>query len=136
MTTSRRRLARSRVVKVKRVYERPSSRDGLRFLVERLWPRGLRKAEVKVDGWVRDVAPSSRLRRWFGHDPSRWVEFQRRYFRELSASRAAWTPLVEAAERHRVTLIYSSHDTKHNNAVALLRFLRPRILARHRLRSR
>lgn len=111
-------------IRLKRVYQRPSTRDGLRFLVERLWPRGMKKTALKLDGWPRQVAPSSRLRRWFNHRPERWVEFQRRYFRELAARPDAWKPLLEAARRHRVTLVYSSHDTEHNNAVALLRYLR------------
>ena len=124
-------------INLKRVYERPSTRDGLRFLVERLWPRGMKKTSLKLDGWRRNVAPSSWLRRWFSHDPKRWVEFQRRYVRELAARPDAWKPLLEAARHHRVTLLYSSHDTKHNNAVALQRYLRTKLRAsRPRRRAR
>ena len=114
-------------ITLKRAYERPSTRDGLRLLVERLWPRGVKKTSLKLDGWLRNVAPSSSLRQWFSHDPKRWVEFQRRYFRELAANPGAWKPLLEAARRHRVTLVYSSHDMKHNNAVALQRYLRTKL---------
>jgi uncharacterized protein YeaO (DUF488 family) len=116
-------------IRLKRVYERPSTRDGLRFLVERLWPRGMKKTSLELDGWPRNVAPSSSLRQWFSHDPKRWVEFQRRYFRELAARPDAWRPLLEAARRHRVTLVYSSRDMKHNNAVALQRYLRTKLQA-------
>jgi uncharacterized protein YeaO (DUF488 family) len=107
------------MIRLKRVYEPPEAADGTRFLVERLWPRGMRKATLSLDGWLKDVAPSDALRRWFGHDPTRWQEFQRRYAAELDARPDAWRPIL-AADRHgTVTLLYSAHDTEHNNAVAL-----------------
>jgi len=111
------------MIQARRVYEPAATDDGIRVLVERLWPRGLRKDAFKMDEWLKDVAPSTELRRWFSHDPARWDEFRRRYFEELDAHRAVWEPLVEAARRGTLTLLYSSHDTQHNNAVALREYL-------------
>ena len=112
------------MITVKRAYEPAVASDGTRFLVERLWPRGVRKASFRIDGWLKDVAPSSELRQWFGHDPSKWTEFRHRYFRELDANPASWQPIREAAGHSKaVTLIYSAHDTEHNNAVALRDYL-------------
>jgi uncharacterized protein YeaO (DUF488 family) len=109
---------------VKRAYEPVSRADGLRFLVERLWPRGIAKADLPIDQWLKDVAPSTELRQWFGHDPDKWVEFRRRYFRELDSRPEAWKPIASATRRGgTVTLVYSSRDTQHNNAVALLDYL-------------
>lgn len=96
---------------------------GRAFLVERLWPRGLRRDELHVDGWLKDVAPSTELRQWFGHDPARWEEFRRRYFVELDAHPTAWRPLADAAAEGPVTLLFSSRDREHNNAVALRDYL-------------
>ena len=111
------------MIKLKRVYDPAASTDGKRFLVERLWPRGVRKADLKMDAWLKDAGPSTALRQWFGHDPSKWKEFQRRYFRELKGHADAIEPIVEAAHRGSVTLLYSSHDQEHNNAVALRQYL-------------
>jgi uncharacterized protein YeaO (DUF488 family) len=108
---------------LKRAYDRVSRTDGTRFLVERLWPRGIAKAKLRVDAWLKEVGPSTELRKWFGHDPDKWNEFRRRYFRELDSRPEAWQPIVSAARRGRVTLVYSSHDTQHNNAVALQEYL-------------
>ncbi len=112
---------------LKRAYEKAAPEDGLRFLVERLWPRGLKKANLELDGWLKDVAPSDALRRWFAHDPNKWSEFRRRYFAELDNHPEAWEAMLKAARRGRVTLVYSSHDTEHNNAVALQQYLRSRM---------
>lgn len=112
------------MVTLKRAYDAVSNDDGTRFLVERLWPRGVSKATLRVDAWLKEVGPSTRLRKWFDHDADKWDEFRRRYFRELAARPEAWRPIVSAARRGRVTLVYSSHDTQHNNAVALQEFLR------------
>jgi len=111
------------MLKLKRAYEPAAKTDGTRILVERLWPRGLSKAKVHVDAWLKEVAPSTDLRKWFGHDPEKWPQFRQRYFRELDARPEAWQPIVSKARRGLVTLIYSSHDTLHNNAVALQEYL-------------
>ena len=115
------------MLKLKRVYEPVASSDGIRFLVERLWPRGVKKTALQVDAWLKDVGPSTTLRRWFNHDPGKWNEFRRRYFRELEANAEAVDPILKAARRGRVTLVYSSRDTEHNNAVALKDYLESRI---------
>ena len=108
-------------VEIKRAYEPPSPSDGERILVDRVWPRGRTRDELRLEAWVRDVAPSTELRRWFGHDPTRWTEFERRYREELSASdrRALVDDLVARARRGRVTLVYGARDTAHNQARAL-----------------
>lgn len=111
------------MIKVKRAYEANSKNDGVRFLVERLWPRGIRKENLEIKAWLKDVAPSPELRRWFQHDPAKWYGFRQRYFRELEKHPDAWEPLLARARRSRVTLVYSSHDVEHNNAVALKEFL-------------
>src|SRR5689334_3014596 len=108
-----------KMLALKRVYEEAAPDDGVRFLVERLRPRGVKKTDLKMDAWLRDVAPSDALRRWFAHDPQKWPEFCRRYFAELDSHPEAYEPIRSAARHGRVTLVYSSHDTEHNNAVAL-----------------
>ena len=114
------------MIALKRAYDSASGRDGTRFLVERLWPRGVSKAKLRADAWLKEVGPSTHLRKWFSHDPGKWAAFRQRYFRELDARPEAWKPIVAAARRGRVTLVYSSHDTRHNNAVALQQYLRRR----------
>jgi uncharacterized protein YeaO (DUF488 family) len=111
------------MIQLKRAYDPAAKSDGARFLVERLWPRGVKKISLQVEAWLKDVAPSTGLRQWFAHDPGKWLEFRRRYFEELEANPTAWQPLLAAARRRRITLVYSSHDTEHNNAVALKEFL-------------
>ena len=110
-------------IQTKRVYDHPEPGDGTRLLVERLWPRGMTKGEVAMDDWLKDVAPSDALRRWFAHDPAKWEEFKRRYFAELASNAAAWRPILKTAQRTTVTLLYSARDTVHNNAVALKEYL-------------
>ena len=111
------------MIRIKRIYEPPAKSDGHRILVERLWPRGLKKAALAAHAWNKDVAPSTNLRKWFDHRAVRWAEFRRRYRAELDANRAAWQPILEAAARGRVTLLYSAHDTVHNGAVVLHEYL-------------
>ena len=108
---------------IKRVYEPASRTDGRRFLVERLWPRGLKKQALKMDGWLKDVAPSTSLRQWFGHAPERWTEFRRRYERELDKNPASWQPILDSAKDGTVTLLYSARDVERNGAVVLRDYL-------------
>lgn len=110
-------------IRLKRVYEASSGADGARFLVERLWPRGIKKSALDIQAWLKVVAPSADLRKWFNHDPARWDESRRRYFAELKDNPSSWLPILEAERCTTVTLIYSSHDREHNNAVALKAFL-------------
>jgi len=112
-------------ITLKRIYEKAAQADGLRILVDRLWPRGLGKDEAAIDLWMKDVAPSDALRRWFGHDPAKWVGFQKRYFAELDAAPGAVDALRgHLARQKRATLLYAAKDETHNNAVALRSFLR------------
>ena len=116
------------VIDLVRVYDDDTGGDAPRFLVERLWPRGVRRSSLRLSDWLRDVAPSTELRKWFGHDPRRWDDFRRRYFAELDAHPEAWQPLRDAAAAASdVTLLYSSRDVEHNNAVALREYLMARI---------
>jgi uncharacterized protein YeaO (DUF488 family) len=111
------------MLQIKRVYEEAQAGDGVRFLVERLWPRGMKKETLKMKAWLKDVAPSPSLRKWFGHDPAKWQEFQKRYRAELEANPDAWRPLLEAAKDGNVTLLYSARDPEHNSALLLKSFL-------------
>lgn len=115
------------MIQVKRVYEPHTLDEGARYLVERLWPRGMKKESLHVDQWLKDVAPSPELRRWFSHDPGKWAEFKRKYRAELDAHPDAWRPLLAAARRGNVTLFYSARDTEHNNAVALKDYLNSKL---------
>jgi len=114
-------------IRLCRVYDDLPRPPGKVFLVERLWPRGIRRAELRLDGWLKDVAPSTELRTWFHHDPAKWEEFRRRYAAELDADPPAWQPLRDAAAKGEVTLLYSSRDREHNNAVALRDYLLDRL---------
>jgi uncharacterized protein YeaO (DUF488 family) len=111
------------MITLKRAYEKAAPEDGTRFLVERLWPRGIKKADLQIDAWLKDVAPTDALRRWFAHDPEKWPEFRRRYFAELARHPEGWEPIRDASRRGPVTLVYSAHDTEHNNAAALKEYL-------------
>lgn len=124
------------MLKLKRAYESGTRSDGTRILVERLWPRGLSKETLRVDAWLKDVGPSTELRQWFSHEPEKWPTFRARYFRELDSRPEVWRPIVAAARRGAVTLVYSSRDTVHNNAVALKDYLRPKIRKAMRAGSR
>ncbi len=109
--------------KVKRVYDEPSSHDGRRVLVDRLWPRGMSKDKAHVDEWVRDLAPSDELRHWFGHDPAKWGQFKKRYFSELRRHEDELKALRREGRGRTVTLLFAARDDEHNNAVALREFL-------------
>jgi uncharacterized protein YeaO (DUF488 family) len=108
---------------VRRVYEKRKPTDGKLILVDRLWPRGLRKSTNEVDVWLKDVAPSNELRKWFAHDPSKWEEFKKRYREELKNNKK-FKDLVEMVKNEDVTLVYAAKDTEHNNAVALAEFIK------------
>jgi uncharacterized protein YeaO (DUF488 family) len=110
-------------IRIKRVYDPPDPADGVRVLVDRLWPRGLAKAKAQVDLWLKDVAPSDELRHWFNHDPRKWREFRSHYFRELKQHGDDLSALKKQAGRKRLTLLYAARDEAHNNAVALKDFL-------------
>jgi uncharacterized protein YeaO (DUF488 family) len=110
-------------IHLKRAYEEPSPNDGLRILVERLWPRGLSKERAKVDAWVKDVAPSQELRRWYGHDTAKWEEFKKRYKAELAANKEAVAELRKKMGNAAVTFVYAARDTEHNSALILKDYL-------------
>ena len=110
------------MIAIKRVYEETPAK-GKKFLVERLWPRGIKKEDLDYDEWLKDVAPSTELRKWFSHDPAKYEQFRHRYYKELDGHPEAWQPILAAARKGTVTLLYSSHDAEHNNAVALKGYL-------------
>lgn len=120
------------MIRIKRTYEPPARGDGRRILVERLWPRGMKKDALDADAWLKEVAPSTELRKWFDHRLERWEEFRRRYRRELGANKAAWEPILDAERRGTVTLLYSAHDVLHNGAVVLRDYLMKRQAGRSR----
>jgi uncharacterized protein YeaO (DUF488 family) len=111
------------MIKIKRVYDPPSSRDGLRILVDRLWPRGLTKERAAVDLWLKEVAPSTELRKWFGHDPDKWKQFQLRYRKELKEKKDSITLLKQKSNVRTVTLLYGARDEEHNEALVLKKIL-------------
>ena len=115
------------MIQIKRVYEPEAKSDGQRFLVERLWPRGVKKTKLPMVAWLKEVAPGTELRQWFNHDPLKWKEFQKRYGAELNARPETWQPLLAAAKKGNLTLLFSAHDLEHNNAVVLKSFLEKRI---------
>lgn len=106
-------------VRLKRAYEPSAAADGTRILIDRLWPRGVKKVDAAIDQWAKDIAPSTALRKWFGHDPARWQEFRSRYAAEVHAHPEKLGELRALAKRGRITLVFSAHDEDHNNAVAL-----------------
>jgi uncharacterized protein YeaO (DUF488 family) len=111
------------MIKIKRVYDIPSKNDGFRILVDRLWPRGLSKEKAKVDLWLKEIAPSNELRKWYAHDPKKWVEFRKRYFKDLDIKRELVNQIVQEMKGGNVTLLYSSKEEKLNNAVALKEYI-------------
>ncbi len=123
-------------IQTKRVYEQPAAGDGRRFLVERLWPRGMKREALRIDAWLREVAPSDALRKWFGHAPAKWPQFQRRYAMELDAHPEFWQPLLKAARKGKITLLYSARDTQRNSAVALKAYLEKKLKKRFAAASR
>jgi uncharacterized protein YeaO (DUF488 family) len=106
-------------IKIKRAYDKPAAEDGLRILIDRLWPRGLTKNKAAIDHWFKDIAPSTKLRKWFSHDPDRWTEFRRRYIGELKSHVLQLDEIRELARNSSITLVYAAHDELHNDAVVL-----------------
>lgn len=117
------------MIKLKRAYEKPSRSDGRRLLVDRLWPRGLKKEAAHLDDWLKDLAPSDELRQWFAHDPKRWEEFQQRYIEELEDPdhKSQIEALLQKARQDTVTLVFAAKDEEKNNAVVLKKFLEERL---------
>jgi uncharacterized protein YeaO (DUF488 family) len=111
-------ISKNKVI-LKRAYDSPSDQDGTRVLVDRLWPRGVKKVDAAIDHWLKELAPSTELRKWFGHDPARWNEFRRRYSEELHEHRGELDQLRDLARKRRVTLVYAARDEAHNEAVVL-----------------
>jgi uncharacterized protein YeaO (DUF488 family) len=116
-------VKRSDKIRLKRAYEPPKKEDGFRILVDRLWPRGVSKNSARIDLWPKEIAPSPELRKWFGHDPSKWTEFRKRYFREIRNQPEAVARLEELMRKGPVTLVYGAKDERRNNAVALKEYL-------------
>jgi uncharacterized protein YeaO (DUF488 family) len=114
-------------IDLKRAYDPPAKSDGRRILVDRIWPRGIAKDDLRIDAWLKDVAPSTGLRKWFGHDPAKWDEFKKRYARELEQRPEALEELLEKARAGHVTLVFGAKDIEHNNAVALKEILECRL---------
>lgn len=111
------------MIKLKRVYDPPAKEDGFRVLVDRVWPRGVKKGELALDLWLKEVAPSGQLRKWFGHDPAKWPEFRKRYEAELKEKEDDLRFLKEKSDQGILTLVFSAKDIEHNNAVALKKYL-------------
>lgn len=113
-------------IRIKRVYEKVSSGDGIRILVDRIWPRGVKKEDLKPDYWIKEIAPSTELRKWFSHEPDKWEKFKKKYFSELKEKKSVCRDLLDKGEN--ITLLYSARDEKYNQAAALKEFLKKEIL--------
>jgi uncharacterized protein YeaO (DUF488 family) len=111
------------MIKIKRIYDTPIPDDGLRILVDRLWPRGLSKEKAKVDLWLKEISPSNELRKWYGHDPKKWSQFRKKYFKELGAQKELVELIIQETKEGDVTLLYSSKEERLNNAVALKEYI-------------
>ncbi len=114
------------MIQIKRAYDEVETSDGRRILVDRLWPRGINREALKIEAWIKEVAPSDELRRWFGHDPEKWQEFEQRYFAELAKKPESWQPILAASKEGKITLLFGAKDSQHNNAVALKEYLEKR----------
>ena len=115
------------MIKIKRTYDKPETEDGFRILVDRIWPRGLKKTDVQMDLWQKDIAPSSPLRKWFKHDESKWNEFKNRYYQELKNKKDSIGLLLDKTQKETITLLYSSKEDKYNNAIALKEYLEAKL---------
>src|SRR5512135_1018931 len=120
------------MIKIKRVYDKPSKDDGKRILIDWLWPRGLKKEDAQIDEWIKEIAPSNELRKWFNHDPNRWGEFKNRFFAELLGKREMVEGLINVARKDTVTLLFGSKEERFNNAVALKEYIDARMDASER----
>ncbi len=120
-------LEELKMIRTERIYSAPTG-GGFRILVDRLWPRGLRKDDVKVDLWLKDIAPSTELRKWFGHDPVKWDEFRKKFFQELDQKRELIDRIIAKARKGDVVLLYGARDEEHNNAVALKEYVEAKML--------
>ncbi|HEX6993958.1 MAG TPA: DUF488 domain-containing protein [Gammaproteobacteria bacterium] len=120
-------MARKSRIRLKRVYDEPAKADGTRVLVDRIWPRGVRKDEAAIDEWLKEIAPSTELRKWFGHAPERWEEFRKRYEAELAENEQAVERLLDLCRRGDVTLVYAARDDEHNNARVIKELLERRL---------
>ncbi len=117
-------------IRIKRAYDPPAKSDGRRILVDHMWPRGVRKDTAQIEDWMRDISPSTPLRKWFNHDPEKWPEFKKRYFKELADKKALVNRIIEMTDEVAVTLIYAAKETRYNNAVALKEYLETRVKPR------
>ena len=123
------------MIKIKRVYDEPSRGDGKRILIDRLWPRGIKKEDARIDEWIKEVAPSSELRKWFDHDPNKWGEFKKRFFTELHGKQDVVDGIISAARKSTVTLLFGSKEERFNNAVALQEYIESRVKASERKKA-
>jgi uncharacterized protein YeaO (DUF488 family) len=123
------------MINIKRIYEPPSRSDGKRILIDRLWPRGIKKEDAHVDEWLKEIAPSSELREWFDHDPNKWGEFKKRFFFELQGKKDTIDTLINAARKGTVTLLFASKEERFNNAVALKEYIDSRMKATERKKA-
>ncbi len=115
------------MLKIKRVYDQPSQDDGKRILIDRLWPRGLKKEDARIDEWIKEIAPSNELRKWFNHDPNKWNEFKKRFFAELLGKRDMVEGIISTARKGTVTLLFGSKEERFNNATALKEYIDSRM---------
>ena len=123
------------MIKIKRVYDRSSQDDGKRILIDRLWPRGLKKEDAQIDEWLKEIAPSNELRKWFNHDPNKWSEFKKKFFTELLGKRDMVEGIINTARKGTVTLLFGSKEERFNNAVALKEFIDSRMNASERKKA-
>lgn len=114
-------------ITLKRIYDKPSDEDGFRILVDRIWPRGVSKQDAHIDKWLKDIAPSTELRKWFAHDPDKWPEFKKRYFNQLKEHAELVNVISQIAQKQPVTLVYAAKDEEYNNAVALIEYFKKHI---------
>lgn len=123
------------MIRIKRVYNPSAKDDGKRILIDRLWPRGLKKEDARIDEWIKEIAPSNELRKWFGHDPKKWGEFKKRFFTELHGKQGVVDGIISAARKGTVTLLFGSKEERFNNAVALKEYIDSRMNASERKKA-